>query len=101
AALFAGGPAFGFQVSASDFELAVKALELRPSAVELHQQRHLTAQNLRNDGDWNVVDRSGLVASEGIELAGMNPCDKDDRGALEPRMLANQACRLEAVHFGH
>ena len=69
--------------------------------MQLDQHRNLAAQDLGDDGHGDVIDRAELVALQAVELADVDRSDEDDRRALHPRMLADQARHLEAVHFRH
>ncbi len=81
--------------------LLIELLQLAPLAVQLHQHRHLAAQDLRHHRNRHVVDRAELVALQAVELADVHAGDEDDRRALEARMLVDQAGGLEAIHAGH
>ena len=79
----------------------IHRLQLAAPLVKLDQHCDLAAQDLRHDGHRDVVDRAELVALQAIELADVHRGDEDDGRALHPRMLADQARDLEAVHLRH
>ena len=70
-------------------------------AIELDENPDLGAQHLRNDRHRHVVDGAHLVAAQAVDVGQMDGGDEDDRGLLEPRMLADHRRQLEAVEVRH
>ena len=82
-------------------ELLIELLELSRLAIELGENLDLGAQNLGNDWHRHVIDGPHLIGAQAIDVRQMDGRDEDDRGALEPRMLADHRRQLEAVELRH
>src|SRR5215475_3621696 len=82
-------------------ELLIELLELSRFAIELSENLDLRAQHLGNDRNRYVIDRSHFIGAQAIDVRQMDGRNEDDRGALEPRMLADHRGQLEAVEFRH
>ncbi len=83
------------------FQGLIEDLQLAAPLMQLDQDRDLAAQDLRHDRDGDVVDGPDLVALQPIEIGHVHPRGKDDRGALQAGMLADQSGQLKAVHAWH
>ena len=79
----------------------VELLELPRLAVQLGKHLDLGAQHLGNDRHRHIVHRAHLVAAQPVDVGQMDGGDEDDRGLLEPRMLADHGGQLEAVELRH
>ena len=89
------------QALVRQLEIAVQLAQLAALAVQLDQHGDLAAQDLRHHRYGHVVDRPDLVALEAVELGHVHAGDEDDGSLLEARMVVDQPCRLETVHFRH
>ena len=79
----------------------VEPRELAALKVELHEHRHLAAQNLRDNGHRHVIDGAHLVAAQPVEIREVHARDEDDRRLRRTRMAADHRGGLEAVHPRH
>ncbi len=82
-------------------EPSVEPLELPRLAIELGEDAHLRAQQLRHDRHGHIVDPARLVTLEAVEIGERDGGDEDDRRRLEARMVADHRRQLEAVELGH
>ncbi len=89
------------EVRVRPLEAPVQILELAALRVQLREHRDLAAQDLRDDRDVDVVDRSERVTLQPVEVGRVQAGHEDDRGLLEPGMIVHQGGQLEAVHAGH
>jgi len=54
------------------FQFAVQLLELPSLSIELNEDLHLGAQQIRNDRNRHVVDRPHLIAPYPVNIGEMN-----------------------------
>ena len=82
-------------------EIRRQLLELPVLPVQLGEDAHLGAQDLRDHRHRHVVDGARLVAADAIEVGHLDGGDEDDRRLLVARMPADHLRQLEAVEIGH
>jgi hypothetical protein len=75
--------------------------QLERLAVEVDEDRDLRAQNVRIERLEEVVDRSGGVALEDVDLFLRDRRQEDDRNRPRLRALLDQRRGLEAVESRH
>ena len=69
--------------------------------MQFREHPNLGAQEFRNHGNRNVIDRAVLVAFELIQIGQMHRGNENDGGPLKTRVLANHCGQLKTVEFGH
>src|SRR4051812_48420238 len=69
--------------------------------MQLGEDAYLRAQELRYDGDSDIVDCAALVALDAIRVREVDGGDEDDRGFLETRMPVHHVRELKAVDLRH
>jgi hypothetical protein len=82
-------------------ERAIELLQLTVPLVELDENCHFAAQDLRNDRHRNVVDGSDLITLNLIKGWYLETGDKNNRRAFEARMSANEPRYFESIHIRH
>src|SRR3984957_13806359 len=82
-------------------ERAIELLQLAVALVELDEDGHFAAQDLRNDRYRNVVDGSDLITLELIKDRYLKAGNKNNGRPLEARVPANEPCYFESVHVRH
>ena len=75
--------------------------ELATTARELHEHRHLRAQDVRVVGLHQVVDRPHFVAPDDLLDPVAAGREKDDRRLVRPLASANRVRELDPVHDRH
>ena len=83
------------------FEFAIEPFKLPRLAMEFGEDADLGPQELRDDGDGDVVHRAALVALDAVQIGEVDGGDEDDGGLLEARMLAHHLRQLEAIDLRH
>ena len=87
--------------SDSLLEFAIEPLKLPRLPMEFGEDADLRPQELRDDGDGDVVDCTALVALDAIRIGEMNGGDEDDGGFLEARVAVHHIRQLKTVDLRH